>query len=107
MVGMTVVGIVWSLVLVRGAPGRQWGFERFQAAVVSLVIVAAASGLLLLIAGGTPADALHLLYAAIAVAVIPLARSFLGRASQRRAAILMLAAFIAIGAVMYRLFTTG
>lgn len=106
-VGIVIVGIAWSLALVRLSNDRARGFERFQAAVVSLMIVASVSGLLLLLAGGKPADPLHLLYAVIAIAVIPLARSFLGRASHRRAALLMLAAFAAIGAVLYRLFTTG
>ena len=101
------VGIGWSVLL--AASGRAGGptFERFQAAVVSVLIVAAASGLLLLGSGARPADGLHLLYAVIAIALIPLARSFLGRTSGRRATAFVLAAFVALGAIGYRLFTTG
>jgi len=95
-VAITVAGIGWSLLLV--FTGRAGGppFERFQAAVVSVLAV-----------GARPADGLHLLYATVAIALIPLARSFLGRANGRAAAALMLAAFVVLGGVVYRLFTTG
>lgn len=103
----TAVGIVWSLLLIgRQRPGVP-GFERFQAAVVSLIIVGAASGAVLLVMGARPAEPLHLLYAAVAVVVIPLARSFVGRTIERRGAVFLLAAFAALGAIIYRLFTTG
>ncbi len=106
-VAATVVGLAWSLMLVlRGRPGAS-GYERLQAAVVSVFVVGAASGLLLLLTGARPADGLHLLYAAVAVIVIPLARSFLGRTNDRRTALLLLVAFAVVGAVTYRLFTTG
>ena len=82
-------------------------FEQYQAAVVSFLIVGAASGLLLLGSGSRPTDGLHLLYAAIAIAIIPLARSFLGRMRGRSAGAFLLVAFVVLGAVVYRLFTTG
>lgn len=102
-----VGGVGWSVAL--AISGRSGGaaFERFQAAVVSLVVVEAAGGLLLLAAGARPANGLHLLYAVIAIALIPLARSFLGRGSGRGATALVLVAFVVLGAVVYRLFTTG
>lgn len=103
----TAVGIGWSLLLVsRSRPGAS-DFVRFQAALVSLIIVGAASGVLLLLTGARPAEGLHLLYAFVAVTIIPLARSFLGRTSDRRTAVLLLVAFVVLGAVTYRLFTTG
>lgn len=107
IVAVTVAGIGWSVLLV--VAGRVGGpaFERFQAAVVSLLVVSAASGLVLLAIGARPADGLHLLYAIVAIALIPLARSFLGRATGRRAAVLLLAAFVVLGGLVYRLFTTG
>ena len=74
---------------------------------MSLVIIGAASGLLLLGSGSRPAEGLHLLYALIAIALIPLARSFLGRARGRGAGALLLAAFVVLGAIVYRLFTSG
>ena len=104
---ITVAGIGWSVVLV--ATGRAGGpaFVRFQAAVVSLLVVGSASGLVLLATGARPAEGLHLLYAIVAIALIPLARSFLGRANGRGPAALMLAAFVVLGGVAYRLFSTG
>ena len=102
-----VVGMVWSLGLV--ATGRAGGrrFEQAQAAIVAVLLVAAVSGGLLLLSGSRPGDGLHLVYALVALAAIPLARSFLGRTSERRAAALLLVAFVGLGAVTYRLFTTG
>lgn len=101
------VGIGWSVLLaVAGRPGGS-AYERFQAAVVSVLLVGSAGGLILLATGARPADGLHLLYAAIALAMVPLARSFTRRPGGRGAAALLLAAFVALGAVLYRLFTTG
>lgn len=107
IVAVTVAGIGWSVGLV--VIGRAGGpaFEGFQAAVVSMLIVGAASGLVLLATGARPADGLHLLYAIVAIALIPLARSFLGRASARATTGLLLAAFVVLGGLVYRLFTTG
>ena len=104
---VTVAGVGWSFLLV--VTGRAGGpaVERFQAAVVSVLVVAAASGLVLVATGGRPADGLHLLYAIVAIALIPLARSFLGRTRGNVAAALLLAAFVVLGGVVYRLFTTG
>jgi len=100
-------GIGWSAVL--AASGRTGGpaFERFQAAVVSVLVLAAVSGGAMLLAGESPADGLHLLYAGVAIVLVPLARSFLGRATGRAAAGMMLVAFAVLGGVVYRLFTTG
>jgi len=101
------VGIVWSLVLV--ATGRPGGprFEQAQAAVVSVFVIAAVSGGLLLLTGSRPPESLHFLYALVALAVIPLARSFQDRTRARSAAVLLLVAFVALGAVTYRLFASG
>lgn len=102
-----MVGLGWSVHLV--AAGRAGGpaFERFQAAVVSVLVVGAASGLGLLATGARPAEGLHLLYSIVAIALIPLARSFVGRASGRAVAALRLAAFVVLGGTLCRLFTTG
>ena len=107
IVAITVVGIGWSAILLVTRRAGGPAFERLQAAVVSVLVVSAASGLVLLATGARPADGLHLLYAIVAIALIPLARSFVGRASSRAAGALLLAAFIVLGGVVYRLFTTG
>lgn len=106
-VAAVVGGIGWSgyLGVTRHDAGST--FERFQAGVVALLVVAAASGLLMLMTGARPADILHLLYAALAVGLIPLARSFLGALRGRRAGVLMIVAFAVLGAIVYRLFATG
>lgn len=101
------IGIGWSAILVVTRRAGSPAFDRFQAAVVATLIVGAASGLVRLAAGAQPADSLHLLYAAIAVGLIPLARSFMGRSGGRGPAALLLVAFIVLGALVYRLFTTG
>lgn len=105
--GGVVVGIGWSALLARTGQGGGPAFEKFQAAVVAVLVVSAASGLVLLASGVRPADLLHLLYALIAIALIPLARSFLGQAAGRFAATVLLVAFAVLGAVVYRLITTG
>lgn len=106
-VAAIAAGIGWSLIL--AVAGRAGGpaFERFQAATASILIFAAASGLILLATGARPADGLHLLYAIVAIALIPLARSFVGGASARAAGVLYVAAFVVLGAIVYRLVTTG
>lgn len=102
-----VAGVGWSAVL--ASTGRAGGplDDRFQAAIVSVLVVGAASGLIMLALGARPSDGLHLLYAAVAVAVIPLARSFFGRADGRRASGLLVVAFVVLGGLLFRLFTTG
>lgn len=101
------IGIGWSaLLLVTRRPGHAT-FERFQAGVVAVIVLAAASGLLRLAAGPGPSDGLHLLYAVIAIGLIPLARSFFGEARGRSAVGLLLLTFAVLGAVMFRLLTTG
>lgn len=101
-----VIGIAWSAILVTTRHAGGPAFERLQATVVAVLIVGAASGLMMLAAGSRPADGLHLFYAAIAIALVPLARSF-SRANVRSSALLLLVAFVLIGAVTYRLFTIG
>lgn len=104
---LIAAGISWSvfLAVTRRAGGA--AFERFQAALVSLLIVGAASGAVLLASGARPGDGLHLLYAGVALALVPLARSFMGRRGGPGAAALMLAAFGVLGALIWRLLTTG
>lgn len=102
-----VAGAAWSAAHAVTARGGGRRFERFPAVVEAVLIVAAASGLILLVVGEAPADGLHLLYAAVAIAIVPLARSFLGQASTRSAAGFLAVAFAVLGALVWRLFTTG
>jgi hypothetical protein len=102
-----IIGIGWSAVLVITRRTGGPAFERLQASVVAALIVGAASRLVVLASDARPADGLHLLYAVIVIGLIPLARSFLGGSVRRRPAAPLLVAFVAMGAVPYRPFTTG
>lgn len=104
---LIVAGIGWSIVLVAARRDDGAAFDTFQAAVVSVLFVGSVSGAVLLASGERPTDGLHLLYAAVAVAMVPLARSFTARSSQRATAALLLAAFVVLGALLFRLIATG
>lgn len=106
-ISLIVIGIGWSIILVVARRAGGAAFDRFQAAVVSVLFVGSVSGAVLLASGMRPTDGLHLLYAAAALAMVPLARSFTGRSGQRATAALLLAAFVVLGALMYRLIATG
>jgi hypothetical protein len=100
------VGTAWSVVASRSEAMGGLRFARFQAFVVALFVVAALAGIVLLVTGGQPKEGLHLVYAGISIAMLPLARSFVP-ATDRRADIVALAAFVVLGFVLYRLFATG
>lgn len=77
---VVTAGVVASLVLVlRPRPVPSF-FDSLQAGVVAVIAMTAMSGLIILTLGSSPAEGLHFLYAALAVGVIPPARSFFGRA---------------------------
>jgi hypothetical protein len=105
-VAAVAVGVVWSLALVaRSRPGGSL-FERYQLVVVGLFLVGGLVGALLLLTGRGPKDNLHLLYAALGVGLIPLARSYVPDAGRRRVVAILLA-FLALGGIVLRLFGTG
>ena len=87
--------------------GHEAVADWIQAAVLSLLVVVGVGGLVVVVEDGRPADGLHFVYATIAIGIIPLARSFAGRASGRSAAILLLATFVVLAGLLYRLFATG
>lgn len=101
-----IVGVGWSSLLVFRRRVGGPGFEQFQAVVVTVVLVEAASGLIQL-SRGRPNEGLHLLYGLVAVALIPLARSFFGREGGRVGPVVLVVAFMVLGAVIFRLFSTG
>lgn len=105
-VAAVAVGVVWSLALAARSRAGDRIFERYQLLVVGLFLVAGAVGGLLLVTGARPADDLHLLYAAVAIGLIPLARSYVPEGGRRRNIVILLA-FLALGGVVFRLFGTG
>jgi hypothetical protein len=100
------IGIAWSLAATRKAASSGDSFTRYQVLVVGLVLAASVVGAGEFISGARPKEGLHFVYAAIAITALPLARSFVP-ATDRRAGIATLAALVAIGFVLYRLFATG
>ncbi len=101
-----VIGVVWAAVLaITRRPGGR-AFARAQAVLVGIVALAAIGGALVFLTGSRPADGLHLVYGAVAILVIPFARSFL-RAEARRDALVLFVAAVVLGGVIYRLFATG
>jgi hypothetical protein len=105
-VAAVVAGIGWSVAVVRNPAFGGQRFARFQALVVALLLVSSIAGIGILISGTQPSESLHLVYAAIAIALLPLARSFIPETDRRRS-IAALAAFVVLGFVLYRLFATG
>jgi len=103
---VVVIGIVWSFVMTRRPLLGRTRFHRFQTLVVALVVVTGVAGLGVLVMGGQPKEGLHLVYAVVAVAAIPLAAWFVP-APDRRAGLVALAVFVVLGFILYRLFATG
>lgn len=106
-IAVVVGGVGWSAALALTGRASGQAFMSFQAAVVAVIIAAAASGLVLLSLGHSPTEGLHFMYGAIAIAIIPLARSFFGRAQGRGQALLSLLAFAVLGVIVFRLFASG
>lgn len=100
------VALVWGLILAIRFQSGGYFFDRLQAIVVALVLLAAATGATLFALGQRPSDGLHVLYGGVALILIPLARSYRSGAS-RRDSILMLVAVVVLGGVLFRLFSTG
>jgi hypothetical protein len=107
------VGLPTAALLVLGLVGWATGrWDRHAADRVLLVAlllcsVAVAGGLITALVGGPPADPLHLVYGAAALAVLPIAR-YLGRVGdpRRRAGWLGLGSLVLL-ALLVRLVQTG
>jgi hypothetical protein len=100
-------GVVLLVVLVEAVTHRQRRFARDRAilAAVALVAIATLVGLLQLASGSRPDDLLHLLYAAVALLVLPVVR-FWGRLGGRRTLAIGAGAVI-LALLLLRLFQTG
>jgi hypothetical protein len=107
-VGVGVVGVVVAAVTIGwgrfGRPGRL-AVDRAILVAMAAVLLAIGSGLLVLAAGGRPADALHFVYAAAALAALPIAR-FAGWFASRRALAVVVGALV-VAALVVRLAQTG
>lgn len=106
LLGVAVLFVLLSsgLAITRGASG--W-FEVVRRLVVGAVAVQAGIGAFLYLSGDRPAETLHLLYGAVAVAALPLAAGFASEAPPKaRAGSLALAGVVMIG-VLVRSLGTG
>lgn len=80
---------------------------RLEGLLVLALVVASAGGLGLLVGGARPREALHFVYAIVALGLMPLASSLSGRSEPRRQGLATsLGAVIAL-VVIARLFGTG
>jgi len=76
-------------------------------AVVVLLGMTAAGGLALLLGGRRPTEWLHLVYALLALGLVPLADALAAQASPRRRALARLLGALVAVVVIARLFATG
>jgi hypothetical protein len=102
-----IAGLIWAALLAATRRPGERTFIRFEAVIVVVLVLGAISGLAMLLTGETPRDDLHFLYAALAIGLVPLARSFFSSASARSAGLIWVATFLVLGGVLYRLFATG
>ena len=107
-VAVAVIGVAVAAVAIGwgrfGRPGRL-AVDRAILVAIAAALVAIGSGVLLLITGGRPADALHFVYAAAALVALPIAR-FAGVFASRRALAVVVGALILV-ALVVRLAQTG
>lgn len=103
---LAVVGLAWSLVLLalRAEPGRLFAANLVW---LGLAIVASAGiGALMLLAGGSPRDGLHLLYGVLAVGALPATLLLVEGRPRQRSAIRAIAGLVLV-ILLLRLFETG
>jgi hypothetical protein len=106
MAAMAVIAAEGAVRLVRARPpGRVAAVG--SGTVVVLLGMTAAGGLALLLGGQRPKEWLHLVYALLAFALVPLADSLAAQATPRRRAVARLLGALVALAVLARLFATG
>jgi hypothetical protein len=100
-------GLLTAIVVAGSALGWDVRFPRDRAilAALALTTLGIALGLVILATGGRPADPLHLLYAGVALVLLPVVR-FWDRLAGHRALAVGLGGLVLAGLVL-RLFQTG
>jgi len=81
--------------------------ERLELGAVLVILVTGAGGLGLLFGGSGPHEALHFVYAVLAIGGLPIADSLARHASARRRAAVTLAAALVVFVLIIRLIQTG
>ncbi len=105
---VAAAGLALAVVAAAGAGRRRslrFAADRTILAALALVAVGIATGLVVLLTGGSPKDPLHLLYAVVALLVLPVAR-FWGRLAAHRTLALGVGGVL-LAALVLRLFQTG
>jgi hypothetical protein len=105
---VAVCGGVLTLTVVAGSAlhvETRFAIDRTILAALALVTLGIVLGLVILATGGRPADPLHLLYAVVALIVLPLAR-FWQRLAGRRSLAVGIGGLV-LAALVLRLFQTG
>lgn len=105
---VAVGGGTVAIVVILGAATHhpvRFALDRVILGVLLLLAIAVLSGLVILVTGARPHDPLHLLYAVLALLVLPVAR-FWDRLSDRRALAVVVGSVVIIALVL-RLFQTG
>lgn len=103
---MAAAGIEAGFRVCRNTPPGTWA-SRLQTLLLLALVITAAAGLGLLVGGARPAEALHLLYALLAVGAVPLANSFaVYRPPLQRALATLVGALVGL-VLIARLFATG
>jgi hypothetical protein len=105
---VVAAGAATLLAVLAGAVTRRpFRFARDRAILAAIAVVAAnvLVGVVLLAGGGAPADPLHLVYAAVALVILPVAR-FWDRLARRRE-LAVGAGAVVLAALVLRLFQTG
>jgi len=99
--------VVVAVAVIGRVRGRDVRFALDRAILTGLAFVAIGIvlGLVILVTGGRPADPLHLLYAIVALAILPIAR-FWDRLAGHRLLAVGIGGLILVGLVV-RLFQTG
>jgi hypothetical protein len=86
--------------------GARW-VDALRVGVTALVLAEAAIGAVAYLTGARPAEALHLVYAAAAVALLPLAATFASEAPPRPRAWVFALALGVLLILLWRLASTG
>jgi hypothetical protein len=105
---VALCGGVVALAVVTGAVlhvETRFAIDRTILAALALVALGTVLGLVILATGGRPADRLHLLYALVALIVLPLARFWRVLAGRRSLAVGI--GGLVLAALVLRLFQTG
>ena len=103
---MALVAVEGAVRLVRAQPPGRLAAAG-SGAVTILVGMTAAGGLALLAGGRRPHEWLHLVYALVALALVPLADSLAAQEDPRRQALARLLGTLVAAVVILRLFATG